>query len=123
MRKIKKILALCVMLVLAMGILAACGGSSADLSGSPYCGSWAGTKAEYSGFEFTMEEMGMECSLSLEANGKATFDFDGDSESGKWEETENGILLKDSSDEMELIAEDGSLTLEMEGMKLYFEKQ
>ena len=122
MKKVKKILALCLMLVLAMSIFAACG-SSTDLSGSPYCGSWAGTKAEYGGLELTMEEMGMTCSLSLEANGKAAVDFDGDSETGKWEETENGILLKDSSDEMELIAEDGSLTLEMEGMKLYFEKQ
>ena len=65
----------------------------------------------------------MEFTLSLEADGKATCVFDGDAEKGKWEETANGILLKDIGDKLELTAEDGYLTLNMDGAKFYLEKQ
>ena len=121
MRRTRKILAIFALLVLFAGILAGCGGK--DMSGSAYTGKWKAVRAEYSGFEFTMEEMQMELTLDLGADGKATADFNGDSEKGIWDETETGVILKDSKDQLEITDEDGLLTYVLEDVKFYFEKQ
>ena len=121
MKRFWKSLAICIALILSLGILAACGGK--DMSGSPYCGDWKAIKGEYSGYEFTMQELEMDLTLHLGADGKATADFNGDSNKGTWEETENGVLIKDSSDELEVTDENGILTYVLEDVKFYFEKQ
>ena len=46
--------------------------------------------------------------------------MDGEEESGKWEETDNGVSL---DSEMELIADGEKLTYEEEGVIIYFEKK
>ena len=128
MKKIKKIFALCLILVLAMGIFTGCG-SSTDLSSSPYCGDWIVVSDQ------------KKISLSLKKNGEAipimwkngegillNGMVDSEAEGKcKWEEIGNGILMTDpSGDEEALIWEDGYLTwthtYEGEMQTIYFEK-
>ena len=68
----------------------------------------------------SVEELFGDFSFTLEADGTAKASMDGEEESGKWEETDNGVSL---DSEMELIADGEKLTYEEEGVIIYFEKK
>ena len=105
--------------VLLIGmLLVGCGGK--DMSGSPYVGTWHGTKAEYSGLEMSVESIFGDFSLELGKDGKATVITDGEEKKGKWDETDNGVIL---DGEMELTADGDMLTYEEDGATIYFEKE
>ncbi|MCF2554586.1 hypothetical protein [Faecalicatena contorta] len=113
----KKVSIFLVCMMAAMFLLTACG---KDMSDSKYVGTWVGTTAEYEGMELSVEELFGEFSITLEADGTAKGTMDGEEESGKWEETDNGVSL---DGEMELIADGEKLTYEEEGVIIYFEKK
>ena len=127
MKKIKKIFALCLILVLAMGIFTGCG-SSTDLSSSPYCGDWIAVYAESDGIKVPVDLIDFEGSLSLKTNGEAILRMSDPKMEGKfkWKEIGNGILLEDFGEKVALIWEDGYLTLaytdEGETYTVYLEK-
>lgn len=106
--------------VLAMCFaLAACGGT--DMSDSPYLGKWTATTADYSGIEMSVESiLGGEFSFTLNDNGKCDVTVAGESDSGKWTETEDGFNVLDEFD----FTVDGDLAvLDYSGITLYFERQ
>ena len=103
-------------------VLVGCGGSD-KYAGSEYLGTWKATTAEYSGMSFDTEDLIGEFSLTLEANGNVKAVVAGESEKGEWEPTDDGILVKDSSDEMEFTKKDGNLVLDYEGVTITFEKE
>ena len=121
----KKILAmLCCIAVIATCVFAAgCGGT--DMSGSKYLGKWQATTAEYSGFKIGVEDaLGGEFSFTLNDDGTIDLLVSGEEQSGKWSETENGIKIEDSEQELELTEDDnGNLVMNYSGMALTFEKE
>ncbi|MDO4622833.1 MAG: hypothetical protein Q4B22_07750 [Eubacteriales bacterium] len=114
--KMKRLTAIILMLALVL-TFTACG---KDYSDSPYVGSWTGTEAEYSGMTLSVAELFNGFDLTLNPNGKATVTTDGETRSGKWEPTDNGVML---DGEMELIASGDYLTYETDGVTIKFEKQ
>lgn len=120
----KKAIAILLLVCFAALALAGCGDKYPD---SPYLGTWEGATAEYLGMEFNVPDlMGGEFNVTLEASGKATVDYAGESATGKWEPTEGGILLQNKfggDDEMFFEdAGDGVLLLDYEGISIYFVK-
>lgn len=117
MKTMKRFVA--VMMVVAMMLaLCACGKNMSD---SKYCGMWKATTAEMSGIQIDVEEYLGSVTLDLKDNGKVDFDFAGDSASGKWEETSDGVTI-DNGD-LVLTEQDGTLVMDYEGVVLVFEKQ
>lgn len=112
-------------LICCMAIsLVACG-SSKD---SKYVGTWNLKEGQASGVTVSKETVQTalgtddEISIELESNGKATVDLGTQSGEGTWEETDNGISLKDSTETLEFQEEDENLVVETSGVKLIFEK-
>ena len=116
MKKRISLLMVCMMVIVTMAT--ACGGK--DLSNSKYVGTWVGKTAEYEGMEISVETLFGDFNLTLEGNGKATAHVDGVDKTGKWDETEKGIIL---DDEMEFIADGEKLSYETDGVTVHFEKQ
>ena len=115
---LKKMSCVILSMVLCILCLTACGGK--DMSDSKYVGTWTGTKAEYAGFEMSVEELFGDFTLTLQEDGKAVVFVDGEEEKGNWDETEQGVSL---DGEMEFIADGDALTYETEGVIVYFEKK
>ena len=116
MKRLKRITAALLVGVLLMS-MAGCGKKLAD---SKYVGKWIGTTAEYEGLEMSVESLYGEFTVLLEASGKVTLNTAGEETTGKWEETDNGVLL---DKEMELVDKDGKLVYETDGMSIYFERE
>lgn len=114
----KRTLALAFALMLVL-VMAGCGGP--DMSDSPYIGTWNATAYQALGMTLTPDSLGAS-SLDLQSNGKVTVTIT-DQEIGtcNWEETETGIVIKDSKDSLELTNQEGSLVLDYEGLIIYFE--
>ena len=91
MKKRISLLMVCMMVIVTMAT--ACGGK--DLSNSKYVGTWVGKTAEYEGMEISVETLFGDFNFTLEGNGKATAHVDGEDKTGKWDETEKGIILDD----------------------------
>ena len=112
----KRILFVVCMLCL---FLAACGKNK--YANSPYLGTWNATSAEYAGIAMTQDDFGSYV-LTLEADGKASLEENGDAHSGVWEELEGGGIRLDKDDDLTLSDENGTLVLEMDGVRFIFEK-
>ncbi len=117
LRRVLPILALCTVIVL----FTACGAKYAD---SEYLGTWKATTATMSGISLDVSKTIGEFSITLEKDGSVRATIGKDKEKGKWEETENGFKLKDSSSEMDFTkTEKGKAKVEYQGMTLVFEQQ
>ena len=108
-------------LVLSAVLLAACGGKS--MKGSKYLGKWNAVSAEMSGMEFAVSDFMDEFSFVFKEDGTCEAHIDDEVEKGKWEETENGVKIKDSTDTMDLTDKDGDLYIDYEGVSFRFEKE
>ncbi len=110
----------CIMCLLASA-LAGCGGK--NMKGSKYLGKWNAVSAEMSGMEFSVSDFMDEFSITLKEDGSCEAHIDDEVESGTWEETENGVKIKDSTDTLEMNEKDGHLYIEYEGVSFRFEKE
>lgn len=119
MKKVMKKLAVVVAAMVMVLAFTACGGE--DMSSSPYLGKWVAVTAEYSGIEMSVEDVfGSEFSISLEDDGTCTVVLDGDEESGKRTETDNGFNVEE---EFDFVADGDTATLDYDGVTLNFERQ
>ena len=108
-------------LILSTMILAGCGGK--NMKGSKYLGKWNAVSAEMSGMEFAVSDFMDEFSFVFKEDGTCEAHIDDEVEKGKWEETETGVKIKDSTDTMDLTDKDGDLYIEYEGVSFHFEKE
>lgn len=117
LRRVLPVLALCAMVF----FFTACGAKYAD---SEYLGTWKATTATMSSISLDVSKTIGEFSITLEKDGSVRATIGKDKEKGKWEETENGFKLKDSSSEMDFTkTEKGNAKVEYQGMTLVFEQQ
>ena len=108
---------LMLMAVTAVLLFTACGKSN-----SKYVGTWEAVKYEAYGVEMTTDEVG-ESTMEFNSNGTVDLEFMGETGSGNWEETEDGVKISDSDAEYELVFDDDDyLELEESGVTMYFEK-
>ncbi len=108
--------------VLSLAVLSGCGGSADKYADSDYLGIWNATTAEYAGLSLDASAMFDEFSLTFDPSGEVIATINGEENTGTWEETENGVLITDDSDEeMEFTADDGNLILEQDGVLITFE--
>lgn len=127
--KKKLILALAAcMALLALGLVG-CGGGD-QYADDAHVGTWSASSIEMDGIEVAASDVFEQFDFTFDASGKATIEYasggESDSASGKWEPTDNGVILKDSglSDEtMELVDTDAGLALEYQGMTMIFVKK
>ncbi|HBB61777.1 MAG TPA: hypothetical protein DCZ61_08320 [Lachnospiraceae bacterium] len=110
----------CILCLLA-SVSAGCGGK--NMKGSKYLGKWNAVSAEMSGMEFSVSDFMDEFSITLKEDGSCEAHIDDEVESGTWEETENGVKIKDSTDTLEMNEKDGHLYIEYEGVSFRFEKE
>lgn len=108
-------------LILSTMIFAGCGGK--NMKGSKYLGKWNAVSAEMSGMEFAVSDFMDEFSFVFKEDGTCEAHIDDEVEKGKWEETETGVKIKDSTDTMDLTDKDGDLYIEYEGVSFRFEKE
>ncbi len=116
----KKIIAVVLCIIMCTIGLSACG--SPDLAGSRYIGTWVGSTVEYNNMVFNVSEMFPDgFSLILSDSGKITLTVSGEETTGKWNETEKGIVIDEGSDN-ELIIEDkdGELVMDYSGLSIHF---
>ena len=112
----------CLILALSCVMLTACGG--ANLSDSPYVGTWVVVKAEAFGEEASPEEVfDGEFIMILSEDGTATITVaDEDPSVNTWRKVSGGIRLKGDFN-LKMEDQDGTLVGNVIGMELYFEKQ
>lgn len=102
---------------LLMLSLAACGGS--DMKDSPYVGVWTATTAEMSGISLSVDTvLGGDMTLTLDPNGKATLTIAGDSQTGKWKETDDGFSV---DDDFTMYVDGNTGYMDYDGVRLNFE--
>ena len=118
----KKITMICLAAVIAASALfaAACG---TDLSDSKYLGKWTATQAEYSGVKMSVKDiLGGDFTFTLKEDGTVDMKIINDEQSGKWNETEDGIQI-DGDEDMTFVDQDGALVLTYTGVTITFEKE
>lgn len=119
----KKTLALvCSLIVLSMCFMTGCGGGD-KYADSEFVGTWNATTASYAGIELDVDSIidgGF--SITLNADGKAELNAGGETQKGKWEPTEGGILI-DGSDELNCRGGDGKMTMDYSGVTMNLVKQ
>lgn len=115
----KKILPVILCVIMAAVCLAGCG-SNAKLADSKYVGTWTGTTVEYSGMQMELASIFPDgFTIEFTAEGKVTLDVSGDKTSGKWDETENGVIIDPGTDnEVELQDQDGNLVISYDGLNI-----
>ena len=101
--------------------MTACGGE--DMSNSKYTGNWEAKQAVASGMTLDMATLGTTMKMELKSNGKATVEFDGESGSGDWTETDTGIKITASDGTVECTDKDGKLVMTESGVEFIFEKK
>lgn len=107
--------------LLSAFLLAGCGGK--DLSNSKYVGKWNADKASVSGMEVSVSSFMDEFSFDLKSDGSCTVKMDDESYTGTWDETDDGVEIRDSSDTLDMTDKSGSLQIEYEGATITFEKE
>ncbi|MDO4519260.1 MAG: hypothetical protein Q4B47_03025 [Eubacteriales bacterium] len=115
MKKINTALLACLMIAVIM--LSGCG---KDYSNSPYVGTWKGVSASTAGMELSIEEYFGSFILTFDAKGKASVEMNGETQSGKWDESENGVLV---DKELNFVNDGGKLVYEQDNVTVTFEKQ
>lgn len=126
----QKIMSLVLVAVLAMALLAGCGGSKSEIVGT-----WEATKVEASGitldFKEFAQQMGQDADsfkMELTAKDDKTFSMNmaGETGEGTWEEKSGKYVLTADGEDMEVQIEDGKLIFADEalgGAKITFEKK
>jgi hypothetical protein len=117
-RTAKKLFALALILSLLMSMVA-CG---SKLKNSEYVGTWKGTTAEYSEIEMNVSDVVGDFTITFDKKGNCTFASDGTEQTGSWDETDTGVTIDDGAITMTK-GDDGKLSLESDGVVIYFEKQ
>ena len=75
-------------------LLVGCGGE--DMSASPNLGTWKAESASMSGLELTIDDiMPGGFSLVLNKDGSCELNVNGQTEKGKWKDTEDGFIVED----------------------------
>ena len=116
-KNVSKILVV-LLLMTALMALVSCGGSKSQFEGT-----WNAVKVEVSGIEMTLEEVGMTFSIDFAADGKVTATTNGKSDGeGTWEEYGDTVTIESAGETMTGTLEDGTLTLEISGVKFFLEK-
>lgn len=105
-------------LLIALLVVGLVGCDGADLSESKYVDTWR--TASVMGFDPAI--VGMEIKITLEGDGTATVDTGGETAGGKWEETENGIIIKDNGDTMECVGDENRLETTLDDVAVVFER-
>lgn len=119
MKKVMKKLAVVMAAMVMVLAFTACGGE--DMSSSPYLGKWVAETAEYSGIEMSVEDIfGSEVSFTLEDDGTCTAVIDGEEESGKWTETDQGFNVED---EFDFVVDGDNASLDYDGVTLNLVRQ
>lgn len=121
MKKITKVLALTLVVVMALAIIA-CGGKSSDLSGK-----WTLSKLEVGGEDYMsmLSLFGMEADsmyLELNSDGTCTFAALEQTAEGTWEETSGGVKITVDGDDQEFKLSGGELSIEEDGTVMAFKK-
>ena len=111
-------------LVLAILLLVTLSFAGCGSKDSAYIGTWKAVKiVSASGQEIKGEMLtgeGGDMILEIQEGQKCVFTFGDDSETGKWEETEDGIIVDGS---LEFVLEDDMLVADLGGDKVYMERQ
>ncbi len=120
----KRLIALTICAAFALILLCGCGGAGDKYTDSKYVGTWTAKTAAYAGLTLDAEQVFTEFTLTLESDGDAAANINGESESGSWDESETGIVLTDASNEkMEFTVDGDTLTLSRDGVLITFEQQ
>lgn len=122
---------LCVMVMsLAFVSLTGCGGSDSDDSGeapaadSQYIGSWTATGAEFKDEAVDLAEVleDGDYIVTLNEDGTATSLYVEEA-TGTWTESDDGFKIRGDDLKMDFVDEgDGTVSTEIFGFKMYFEK-
>ncbi|MCH5264435.1 MAG: hypothetical protein J1F02_00940 [Lachnospiraceae bacterium] len=120
MRKTKKSISVFLVLVMGICMLTGC---KKDLSGSQYVGTYQ--LVGLNGQELTQEQQeAAAASLVLNSDGTVTLTVGEQSDTGKWEENDNGVTIsnEDGGSPVEFTMSDGKLTGAYSGMEMVFQK-
>lgn len=109
---IAKTTLLALVLTLALGVLAACGGG--DDAKSEFVGTWKATKITYTGVEMEPSEAGLEFTVEIKEDGTLTATTNGEDDgAGEWEEKDGTIHITDGTGaEMDGTLEDGVMVID-----------
>lgn len=115
----KVIIKTVVSLIVTVGMImamASCG------SNDQYVGTWKATVATMDNTELEIDKIVGDFTMDLDADGTATIKVNGNEGTGKWEKTDNGITLKNDDDNMDFVSTDDGLSVDQNGIKLFFER-
>ena len=121
MKKIKGILSLVVAMMIAVTLLAGCGGGKA----TGYEGKYVSVSGEAMGIELTGEEI-EGWAIELKNGGKGTMTLEGDTANIDWSIEGETITIKVEGEEMTGTIKDGNIVIDNTlglGMKLTFAKE
>lgn len=115
------------LLMVMMLVLVACGGgdtTKGKYADSPHLGKWVAVEASAFGMTMTAEDIFEEGFwFDLKADGKCELFVDGDTATGTWEPSDDGVKFTEGSDSYEAKYEDGRMKFEYEGVEIFFEKE
>ena len=114
----KRISFMLVVMVATTLLLSACG---KDMSDSKYLGKWEAISAEYSGVEISVDTLYDAFYFTLQDNGTVKLTLNDEEHSGKWDETDSGIIIDDEMEFKEM--DDDILTYESDGATVYFVRE
>ncbi len=109
-------------LVLAVLMMAGLFTACSKKIDSPTVGTWKAVSYESMGITLAPEDVG-ESQLEFKDNGKVEAEFMGEKGSGKWVDIDGGVKIDEGDDALELTYEGDQLVLDIEGVKMFFEKQ
>lgn len=125
----KRIVALFAMLAVACLVLVGCGGGAAGGEKAAFVGSWTLTSMTESGEEMTeadlktLKDLGLEVTIKLDEDGKATLTLFGEAMEGTWETTGAAAAkFKSDTSEADMVIENEQLKMEQDGSSLVFSK-
>ncbi|MCI8464918.1 MAG: lipocalin family protein [Lachnospiraceae bacterium] len=123
----KRVAVLMLAALMTVLALAGCGGKK---SSDPVVGEWKMTKVEAMGVSMSVEEylqaagMGdMKMEMSIKDNGKFSMDVVGESGDGTWKYKDPVLTLTADGESVEAEYKDGTITMEMSGVAMIFEKK
>ncbi len=121
MKKIKGILSLVVVMMIAVTLIAGCGGGKA----TGYEGKYVSVSGEMMGVELTGEDV-EGWSIELKNGGKGTIELEGEKGNIDWSVEGEAITIKVEGEEMTGTIGDGNIVIDDvlgSGMKLTFAKE
>ena len=121
MKKIKSILSVIIAMMIAVTMLAGCGGGEA----TGYEGKYVSVSGEMMGVELTGDDIAG-WSIELKSGGKGKMESEGETGNIKWSLEDKTITIKVDGEEMTGVFEDDKLVFDDildSGMKLTFAKE